>query len=603
MIGRILIVVILITQIVIGQVTLEENENLAILSHGIITATIQKDSASIQSLRYRDTEFIRQERGGAYYSMDGGRNFRVPADCSFRIHQRTSETIDIAMLQPWKNHAQAVDIEIHYVIRAGTSGLYTYAVLRHPAHYPATKFGEWRMVWKLPSDLLDTICVDRLRFRKMPTAYDFSRAKPTDITEIVQLTTGPWAGKFDCKYDYNADYHSTPFWGHTDSQSGLGAWMVFGAHEWFNDGPTKQDLTAADRIIHVHFGMNHYHSDPTAIANGESWNKTYGPFLLYLNHSQDGPAAAVQDTKRQTREETGAWPYAWMPPSADYPPSSARGKVSGIFKISDTAKPKLTSTNAWIGLSQPAPGGNWQFESKNYQYWSRVAEDGSYTIPHVRPGIYQLHAFADGAYGEFEKHGIEIKEGTATDLPKITWNIPRDRGNLVWEIGIPNRRADEFRHGDDYFQGYLWKNFGKEFSNPLDYHIGSSSPSKDWNYAHSSYPTQTGKIEPWRWQIHFDLDRAPNGDATLTIALASAERATIQIFANDEPKPFHTFSPKISGGNALLREGIHAKYSFYQISVPADKLNRGKNTLALVQSRIHSPSFHVMYDALSLEVP
>ncbi len=34
---------------------------------------------------------------------------------------------------------------------------------------------------------------------RCPTAADFARAKPTDIAEIVQLTTGPWAGKFDGK--------------------------------------------------------------------------------------------------------------------------------------------------------------------------------------------------------------------------------------------------------------------------------------------------------------------------------------------------------------------------------------------------------------------
>jgi len=595
--------ILLLASLHASPVTLEQKDDLAILSNGLITATVSKTGASIRSLRFRDTEFIRQNRGGAYYSMDGGKTFRVPRDCTFRIHHQTPEMIDIAMTQSWKGHAQAVDIEIHYVIQTGISGLHTYAIVRHPADYPATRFGEWRMVWKLPDDLLDTICVDRLRFRKMPTAADFAKAKPTDISEIVQLTTGPWAGKFDCKYDYNADYHVTPFWGHADSRSGLGAWMVFGSHEWFNDGPTKQDLTSADRIIHVHFGMNHYHSEPTAIAAGEEWSKTYGPFLLYLNHVDGGPAASVRDANRKTREETAAWPFAWMPPSADYPPAAARGKAAGRFIITDPAKPDLTSNNAWIGLSQPEPGGNWQFESKNYQYWSRVAADGSFTIPHVRPGTYTLSAFVDGAFGEFEKSGVTIKAGTTTDLSALTWNIPRDRGRLVWEIGIPNRRADGFRHGDDYFQGYLWKNFGKEFSNPLEYHIGKSRPETDWNYAHSAYPTADGTLEGWKWRIHFELDHAPAADATLTIGIASADRARLMIYANDESTPVHTLVPRIQGGNALLRHGIHAKYSFEQLTIPAKQLRKGANTLTLLQSRTHSPAFHVMYDALSLEVP
>ena len=586
-----------------APVSMEEKGDLVLLSNGIISASIARTTASIRSLRFRDTEFIRQQRGGAYYSMDGGKNFRVPSDCTFRIHQQTPDLIDIAMKQVFKNHAQAVDIEIHYVIRAGVSGLHTYATVSHPASYPTTSFGEWRMVWKLPDDLLDTICVDRLRLRKMPTAAEIAKAKPTSIMEIVQLTTGSRAGKFECKYDYNADYHSTPFWGHADSRNGLGAWMVFGAHEWFNDGPTKQDLTSADRIIHVHFGMNHYHSKPTAIAAGEEWKKTYGPFLLYLNHVDGGPQASVRDAGQRAQAETAAWPYAWMSFAADYPLAAGRGQASGVFKISDPAKPDLTSNNAWIGLSQPAPGGNWQFESKNYQYWSRVAANGRFTIPHVRPGTYTLSAFADGAFGEFEKAGVEIKAGAITDLAEITWRIPRDRGQLVWEIGIPNRRADEFRHGDDYFQGYLWKNFGKEFTNPLEYYIGQSRPEKDWNYAHSAYPNANGKLEAWKWRIHFQLDQAPDDDATLTIGLASANGARLMIYLNDESKPAHTLVPSIEGGNALLREGIHAKYSDYRLPIPAKSLHQGNNTLTLVQSRTHSPALHVMYDALSLEVP
>lgn len=603
MLRHLLLIVLIFTHLHANDVRLEEKDDLAILSNGIITATISKNSASITSLRFRDTEFVRQHRGGAYYSMEGGKNFRRTTGSDFRIHHQTPGSIDIAMKQVFQNHAQAVDIEVHYVIRAGVSGLHTYATVSHPASYPATSFGEWRMVWKLPDDLLDTICVDRLRFRKMPTAADFAKAAPTEITEIVKLTSGPWAGKFDCKYDYNAEYHSTPFWGHADSRSGLGAWMVFGSHEWFNDGPTKQDLTAADRILHVHFGMNHYHSQPTTLAAGEEWRKTYGPFLLYLNHVEGGPAASIRDATQRARAETSAWPCAWMQHSPDYPSSAHRGTARGNFKITDSAKPGLTSTNAWIGLSQPGPGGNWQFESKNYQYWSRVAADGSFTIPHVRPGMYTLNAFADGAFGEYEKTNIEIKAGTTTHLPGLIWQIPRHRGRLVWELGIPNRRATEFRHGNDYFQGYLWKNFAKEFPSPLDYHIGKSTPETDWNYAHSGYPAGDGTLEGWKWRIHFDLAQAPGQDATLTIGLASAERARLLIHMNDESNPTHRLDPKIQGGNALLREGIHAKYSDYRLTLPAKSLRQGKNVLTLIQSRTQAPGLHVMYDALSLEVP
>ncbi|MCB1133731.1 MAG: hypothetical protein KDN05_21610, partial [Verrucomicrobiae bacterium] len=499
--------------------------------------------------------------------------------------------------------AQAVDIEIHYVLRRGDTGIYTYAILDHPAEYPATSIGEWRMVWKLPDDLLDTIVVDKLRYRKMPTAADISRAEPTAIGEIVKLTTGSRRGLFECKYDYNADYHETPFWGHADSRSGLGAWLVFGSHEWFNDGPTKQDLTSADRILHVHFGMNHYNGSSTTIAAGESWRKIYGPFLLYMNRTNGGTDNAIRDVRKRLEKERSAWPYAWLDGQPEYPLSEGRGDVTGRLVIEDPAKPAVTGAGAWVGVAQPDPGGNWQFESKRYQYWTRAAADGSFRIPHVRPGTYRLSAFVDGAFEEFDKEGIEVSAGGTTALGEVRCEIPRPRGKLVWEIGTPDRSAAEFRHGDDYFQGFLWKNFGKEWPNPLEFTIGRSDPAKDWNYAHSAYPVDGNRFDPWKWRIHFELDHAPQADATLTIGIASADRARLHVFANDESKPAAVVDPKVQGGNALLREAIHAKYCYHRVPIPAAMLRKGKNTITLVQSRTYAPGFHVMYDALSLEVP
>ena len=115
------------------------------LENGLLTATIAKASATITSLKFRGYEMIRD----GYYSMDGGKRFRVPARCVFSIKTQTPEQADIGLKSFWHNEAEAFDIEIHYVLRRGATGLYSYAVLSHPANYPATDVGEWRMVWKL----------------------------------------------------------------------------------------------------------------------------------------------------------------------------------------------------------------------------------------------------------------------------------------------------------------------------------------------------------------------------------------------------------------------------------------------------------------------
>ena len=140
-------------------------------------------------------------------------------------------------------------------------------------------------------------------------------------------------------------------------------------------------------------------------------------------------------------------------------------------------------------------------------------------------------------------------------------------------------------------------------SNPLEFTAGSSQPARDWNYAHSGYPGKDGRLGPWRWNVRFVLDEAPRENATLTLAIASAHGARLDIHLNDGTRPVHTFTPSIQGGNALLREGNHAKYCLHRISIPAAALRAGNNTLALTQTRTHGPELHVMYDYLALEVP
>ena len=141
----------------------------------------------------------------------------------------------------------------------------------------------------------------------------------------------------------------------------------------------------------------------------------------------------------------------------------------------DPLKPNLTGANAWVGLAQPPPDGNWQFESKHYQYWVKADARESSGYRNIRPGTYTLSAFTDGAVGELSKPDVMVTTGATTALGDLTWNIPHKGSRIAWEIGVPDRTAKEFRHGDDYFQGYVWQNFASEFPNPLDYTVGKSN--------------------------------------------------------------------------------------------------------------------------------
>ncbi len=58
-----------------------------------------------------------------------------------------------------------------------------------------------------------------------------------------------------------------------------------------------------------------------------------------------------------------------------------------------------------------------------------------------------------------------------------------------------------------------------------------------------------------------------------------------------------------TGGNALIREGIHAKYGVNTFTIPAALLREGSNTLTLFQRGWNGAANHVMYDYVNLEVP
>lgn len=579
-------------------VSLTRSGNNLILSNGILTATIVP-GARISSLKYKGLEMAHT----IYYSMDGGKNYRTPGGGQYFVKTETPDLVDIGFKNLRKSEPQAVDCEIHYVLKRGASGLYTYAILHHPADYPATGVGEWRLVWKLSNDLLEKIYVDDLRHWQMPSSEDYKTAKPTGIKEITQLTTGPWAGKYDCKYDYSASYHDIGCWGHASDRNKVGGWIILGGYDYFNDGPTKQDLNAASGINHIHFGMNHYNGSSVRLAEGQSWEKVFGPFLLYCNSDPSGGDACWGDAKAQVIAEKGAWPYSWLTNIPAYPVTKERGAVSGRLIIKDSLKPQLNPTNTWVGIFDPSGGKNWQFDSMGYQYWTKADSQGNFIIPAVRPGTYTLYAFSEGVVGEFSRADVSVSAGGTNILGAVQWDVPHKGTSIAWEIGVPDRTAREFRHGKDYFHGYVWQNFQNEFSNPLEYTVGKSDPSKDWNYAQSWYQSGDQRV-PWKWRIHFNIPKVPpSGNATLTLAFASAHGgAHVNVFVNDEGKPMGMVTPRIQGGNALLRESIHAKYCVEYFTIPVSSLREGENTITLEQVRTDTQT-HVMYDYVNLELP
>jgi len=578
----------------------EDHGTYITLDNGIVSAKITKLNAHITSYKYKGIEVLKD----GYYSMDGKADYSQPNLCEVSVKTQNDQLIDVAFKSVWRQNLrhQAVDIEAHYVIQKGLSGIYGYALLNHPASYPKTSFGEWRYVWKVPEDTFDHIMVDQMRNMELPTAADFKTAEKTSIPEAVKLTQGVKAGKYECKYEYSVEYYDVGTYGQASNKNKIGGWMVLGGYDFFNDGPTQADLNAADGGILVHFGRDHYAGSGTSVEGGEQWSKIFGPYLLYVNSGIDANAMWA-DAKKKVVEEKAKWPYNWLTDNPDYPLANERGSASGRFVVNDPFKPSVKGGKAWVGLT--TPGVDWEKDSKNYQYWVKAGGDGQFTIPNIRPGTYTLHAYVDGAVGEYAKDNITVNAGQTISLGDLKWDIPRNKGKLAWEIGIPNRSAKEFMFGDQYWNSFMWETYSKVLPNPIAYTVGKSDWRKDWNYVHSSYLNSEGKFVAWPWHINFKLDKLPaSGVATLTFAFASVHVARLETFVNDDQNIFDSYIPgHNTGGNALVRQGIHAKYSTYVLNIPVSKLKVGDNTITLIQGRAGNRTDHIMYDYISLEVP
>jgi rhamnogalacturonan endolyase len=594
-------------------VTLEDTGETATLDNGIVHVVVDKTSGRISRYQFGGTDMSDPDHP-IYYSFDGGTGYEQPSGCDYTVVNHSADSVEISCKRTWKPDAgykHAFDIDLHYILRRGVPGVYAFATLDHPETYPETGYGEWRIVWKLPHDgdifTFERVYVDELRNWEAPSILDYKKSTPTGIKEIVKLNSGVRAGQYDVKYSYSAAYADIGTWGHASNLNRKGVWFVLGGHDYFNDGPSKQDLTLAYDYLLMHFGRNHYDGSGVKVAAGEAWRKQYGPFLLYCNQTtatQNAGDALWADAKARVAVEKAAWPYSWLV-NADHPAVSDRGTVTGRFVITDALKPSVSAAGAHIGLAAPEESaGNWQSQSKGYQYWTVADTQGNFTLPAVRPGTYTLYAYNTGAVGEFSQKSITVSAGKTASLGTVTWSVPHAGRKIAWEIGVPDRTAREFRHGNDYFRAYLWDVYPKEFTNPLVYTIGTSNPAKDWNYVQSAIPASgSTELKNWDWQINFKLGSVPSkGDATLTIAFASAHTPRLWLLVNGDPEPFARITPPVSGGNALLRQGIHAKYSFVDVTIPVTRLKSGANTLTLRFSE-SSQAAHVMYDYLRLELP
>jgi rhamnogalacturonan endolyase len=245
----------------------------------------------------------------------------------------------------------------------------------------------------------------------------------------------------------------------------------------------------------------------------------------------------------------------------------------------------------------------WQNDARNYEFWVRASDDGTFTIPNVRPGNYTLHAIADGVLGDLAVTHITVASGQSLPLGNVDW-CPARFGKQLWDIGIPNRKASEFFKGDDYFHWGWYLQYPKLFPLDVNYVVGKSDYHKDWFFEQLPYNTDTnnttgnGRGDGTTWAVIFNLTNAPHGKAILRMAICGIGTRSLAGIMNDQPIGTVT---NLAYNATINRDGIGGSWCERDLAFNASLMKPGTNTLELTIPPGGLTS-GIMYDYLRLEV-
>lgn len=613
------------------DVELLDNGTTVTLRNGLVSATIVKATAQTKELylvgsSHGNESFnvVGGNRGNGYttfnYSVAGTSYERAVSGASYRVVSHRPNRVVIAMTVNDSAKLPFV-VETQVALERGAPGLHYCMIFRYPQEMPdGLRIGQLRYAFALGDTSFTYFVVDDERgVRQRPTVEQTRQWKALQDTTYV-LPDGTLWSKYQNCTDLEGDNHVF-----LASNGKVGVSLIQASKEFFAGGPTKQELTVHDyyggEILLWHPFTGHYGSP--ALVPEKGWEKVYGPFFLHVD--EDGstdPATAVRElwgrAKERAEREQARWPYGWV--ADPLYAVDTRSSVSGRLRIKDVD----SAEGAWVLLTRP--GEDWQYENEDYWYSARTDEGGRFTVEGVRPGTYTLTAFIDGVLGEYQRaKPVVVGVHKEHDLSTLHWK-PVHHGETVWQIGTPNRSAEEFHvHGGrNGFRRHLnWLEYPYEFPNDVDFTVGVDDTRKKWNYFHPAYRTPgTDAQLAWRgttpdrslttWRIRFDSTGYTEGVATLDIALASSVFGSLKVALNGVDLATFDPVPGPPGDNASYRLACRGMYrQLSPISFPATAVHAGENVITL--SPAHPPKAPtsdnwmepmggVMYDVIRLQV-
>jgi len=640
------------------DVTLVDNgDGTVTMANGTVSIHLNKTSAVIDQINYTynnsgSTTTLNVlsggNNGGQLYWEFGG--FSTGA-ATYSVVANNGNYAEVGLLF---DSASSGQVDIHFSMLRGSTGFYVTPIWIHRSTDDAMSMGECRdNIYS--GSIFNWMSVDATRTRLMSVSPGANAVGVQGApVECSLWTNGIYAGQYEDKYKYTADYGTLRAWGWSSVGTGgknIGLWDVPASFEYMASGPMRRELTShiGTTILNTPHGAHYGFCSDSTWAAGEVWAKVCGPHFIYCNaitNTITATNAAAQalyaDALAQADAETGAWPYYWFT-NANYAPASSRGTVTGTMVINDVYNPNASASNLWVGVEQqPNPGSTitYDFQKwyKPYQFWVKTDANGNFTIPDVIAGAnYTLYAFGPGAAGTFQSQAqtggsapneldipspqfsVTVTAGATNNLGVVTWT-PTRVGPTVFEIGYPDRTAAKFRHGDDFWVGDIgpgptnpmpvWTKFLEypfDFPGDVSYTVGSSRWSTDWNFCQPVVVDAAGNYNGSTSTINFNLASAPEATASLYIALSSDYQGPLIIQVNGNNIAgssgyFPAYSSSSDGSDTTIREGIHGLFSDNRITFSGSLLHVGANNITINMRKGGYFANHAMYDYIRLEL-
>lgn len=592
-----------IISLVHADVTLTENNNSYILANGLATFTISKSKGAITSMKYKNNsqEYLNR----SYIDANGGKVYMTIT--SHSVVTKTKDLVEIVFYDDYSKHVGqgfAIDWEVRYTMKSNVSGVYFSLTQTHKPSYGSASCSELRLVMRLKSEVFNWIQTEDDVKRIMPTAAEQSKCVTLSPKEACRLPSG----EVIHKYDWSVDALEHDVHGFASPNKKLGSWYVIPSMEWKNGGAANRDLAChqggADSLQILYFRGSHYGAGDANLKQGENWSKMHGPILIYLNEGKD-VETMWKDAKRQAQVEKGLWPYSFVKHNS-YVPKEKRGSVKGKLIIKDPLYGKLKLSDATVTLVQPQGGD----EPIYNQQWHKMSHwvthvTGDFEIKNVIPGTYQLRAWCKGIVGEFyTTNTITVKDGQLTNLGDVSFDAPR-LGPTVFEVGTPDRTAKEFKHGDHFNQWGLYHKFADEFPKGVNFYVGKSDITKDWNYCHVSIPGN-GKYQASSWKVYFNMDNVPKSGTTLVrVSVAASSYTALSVSLNGGAKSNEVSN--LLDDACVRRDGIRGIWRMLEFTFNVNQLKKGENVLTLHARTVGGTNANyrfdgIMYDHVRLEV-